>query len=69
DANHFNDAWVQKIRTDAGDNYRIKANNLKKVLKNITDYYSEVLGQTLVDFQMPDLNMIAESTDETELSR
>ncbi|CAF1333306.1 unnamed protein product [Adineta steineri] len=69
DANHFNDTWVQKIRTDAGDNYRIKANNLKKVLKNITDYYSEVLGQTLVDFQMPDLNMIAESTDETELSR
>ncbi|CAF1013191.1 unnamed protein product [Adineta steineri] len=69
DANHFNDTWVQKIRTDAGDNYRIKANNLKKVLKNITDYYSEVLGQTLIDFQMPDLNMIAESTDETELSR
>ncbi|UJR10007.1 hypothetical protein I4U23_014230 [Adineta vaga] len=69
DANHFNDSWVQKIRTDAADNYRIKANNLKKVLKNITDYYSEFLGQSLVDFQMPDLNMIAESTDETELSR
>ncbi|CAF1007732.1 unnamed protein product [Adineta steineri] len=69
DANHFNDAWIQKIRTDAGDNYRIKANNLKKVLKNITDYYSEILGQTLVDFQMPDLNMIAENIDETELSR
>jgi hypothetical protein len=24
DANHFSDIWVQKIRTDAGDNYRIK---------------------------------------------
>ncbi|CAF1045032.1 unnamed protein product [Adineta ricciae] len=69
DGNHFNENWLQKIRIDAGDNYRIKANNLKKVLKNITDYYSEVLGQSLVDFQMPDLNMIAESTDETELSR
>ncbi|CAF2691665.1 unnamed protein product [Rotaria sp. Silwood2] len=72
DVNHFNDVWLQKIRTDAGDNYRIKANNLKKILKNITDYYSEILGQSLVDFQMPDLNMIvniAESTDETELSR
>ncbi|CAF5039542.1 unnamed protein product, partial [Rotaria sp. Silwood1] len=45
------------------------ANNLKKILKNITDYYSEILGQSLVDFQMPDLNMIAETTDETELSR
>ncbi|CAF0860679.1 unnamed protein product [Adineta ricciae] len=69
DTNHFNDAWLQKIRTDAVDNYRIKANNLKKILKNITDYYSEVIGQSLTDFQMPDLNMIAESTDETELSR
>ncbi|CAF1239065.1 unnamed protein product [Rotaria sp. Silwood1] len=69
DVNHFNDVWLQKIRTDAGDNYRIKANNLKKILKNITDYYSEILGQSLVDFQMPDLNMIAETTDETELSR
>ncbi|CAF0919381.1 unnamed protein product [Rotaria sordida] len=69
DANHFNDVWLQKIRTDAGDNYRIKANNLKKILKNITDYYSEILGQSLVDFQMPDVNMISETTDETELSR
>ncbi len=24
DANHFNETWLQKIRTDAGDNYRIK---------------------------------------------
>ncbi|UJR36076.1 hypothetical protein I4U23_028812 [Adineta vaga] len=69
DSSHFSENWSQKIRTDAGDNYRIKANNLKKILKYVTDYYSEILGQSLVDFQMPDLNMIAESTDETELSR
>lgn len=24
DANHFNETWVQKLRTDAGDNYRVK---------------------------------------------
>ncbi|CAF3670543.1 unnamed protein product [Rotaria sp. Silwood1] len=27
DVNHFNDVWLQKIRTDAGDNYRIKVTN------------------------------------------
>lgn len=27
DANHFNDTWLQKIRTDAADNYRIKVIN------------------------------------------
>ena len=24
DGNHFNENWLQKIRIDAGDNYRIK---------------------------------------------
>ena len=28
DANHFNDTWLQKLRTDAGDNYRIKVKRL-----------------------------------------
>ncbi|CAF1391182.1 unnamed protein product [Didymodactylos carnosus] len=69
DGNYFTESWLAKLKSDTSDNQRIKTNNLKKVLKSITDYYSEVLTQTLMDFQMPDLNMIADKTDETELSR
>ena len=32
--------------------------NLKKVLKGILDYYSEVLGQQIHDFHMPDVSAI-----------
>lgn len=69
DANHFDENWLSKIRTDIAENTRLKENNLKKILKTLIDYYSEVLGQSLIDFRMPDLNLIAENFDETELSR
>lgn len=49
-----------KIKKDVASNWRLKVSNLKKILKGILDYYSEVLGQTIHDFHMPDVQAIGE---------
>ncbi|XP_035212323.1 protein Hook homolog 3-like, partial [Stegodyphus dumicola] len=69
DNEFFEDAWLAKIKTDTGTNWRLKASNLKKILKGILDYYSEVLGQQITGFRMPDVNAIAEKNDVIELGR
>ena len=65
----FTEAWLGKIKLDAANNWRLKVSNLKKILKGILDYYSEVLGQHIQDFNMPDVNAIGEQNDEGELRR
>ncbi|KAL9950637.1 hypothetical protein ACROYT_G043164 [Oculina patagonica] len=65
----FDDEWVSKIRHDTGDNRRLKVNNLKKLVKGIHDYYTEVLTMDITGFPMPDVNAIVESLDISELGR
>ena len=65
----FNEAWRSKIKTDASDNWRLKVSNLKKILKGIMDYNTEVIGQRINDFNMPDVNAIGERGDQQELGR
>ena len=36
----------------------LQVSNLKKILKGILDFYSEVLGQQIHDFHMPDVQAI-----------
>ncbi|KAK2189347.1 hypothetical protein NP493_109g07060 [Ridgeia piscesae] len=67
--NFFSDSWMSRIKTDVGNNWRLKVINLKKVLKGILDYYSEVLGQQIHDFHMPDVSAIGERDDPNELGR
>ncbi|KAI0231339.1 Hook-like protein 3 [Lamellibrachia satsuma] len=67
--NFFSDTWMSRIKTDVGDNWRLKVINLKKVLKGILDYYSDVLGQQINDFHMPDVSAIGERDDSNELGR
>jgi hypothetical protein len=31
DGNHFNETWLQKLRNDAGDNYRIKVGSIRRL--------------------------------------
>ncbi|CAF4399858.1 unnamed protein product [Rotaria socialis] len=69
DSIHFKKVWLQTIRTDSENNCRIKAKNLNEILAHIINYYSKIFDQSLIDFQMPNLNMIAERVDEIELSR
>nr|KAF6505496.1 hook microtubule tethering protein 1 [Rousettus aegyptiacus] len=65
----FNESWLSRIKEDIGDNWRIKASNLKKVLQGIMSYYSEFLGQQISEELIPDLNQITECSDSVELGR
>nr|XP_054369194.1 protein Hook homolog 1 [Mirounga angustirostris] len=65
----FNESWLSRIKEDIGDNWRIKASNLKKVLQGIMSYYSEFLGQQISEELIPDLNQIIECSDSVELGR
>ncbi|XP_056132432.1 protein Hook homolog 1 [Lampris incognitus] len=65
----FNDGWLSRIKTDVGDNWRLKMNNLKKILQRMVDYYNEFLAQQISDFPLPDLARVAEHCDPLELGR
>ncbi|KAI5139602.1 Protein Hook 1 [Manis pentadactyla] len=60
----FNESWLSRIKEDMDDNWRIKANNLKKVLQGIMSYYNEISEELI-----PDLNQITECSDSVELGR
>lgn len=64
----FDTDWISKIMRDiSSDNHRLKLSNLKKVLKGMLDYYSEVMDAN--NFILPDVTKIAERTDKSELGR
>jgi len=65
----FDPDWMSKLKRDISGNYRLKTSNLKKVLKGVLDYYSEVLNQDLSSFNLPDVCAIAETNDRDELAR
>ncbi|XP_068599296.1 protein Hook homolog 1 [Brachionichthys hirsutus] len=65
----FTDLWLSRIKADVEDNWRLKMNNLKKVLQMVVDYYNEVLAHDISDFRLPDLAVAAEQSDPVELGR
>ncbi|KFO84272.1 Protein Hook 1, partial [Buceros rhinoceros silvestris] len=65
----FDASWLNRIKDDVGDNWRIKSSNLKKILQGIMDYYHEFLGQQISEELIPDLNRISENSDPAELGR
>ncbi|MCI4394242.1 hypothetical protein PGIGA_G00166450 [Pangasianodon gigas] len=69
DVAYFSDSWISRIKSEVGDNWRLKISNLKKILKGILDYNHEVLGQQINDFTLPDVNLIGEHSDAGELGR
>ncbi|XP_036436621.1 protein Hook homolog 3 isoform X2 [Colossoma macropomum] len=69
DAVYFSDSWISRIKSEVGDNWRLKISNLKKILKGILDYNREILGQQINDFTLPDVNLIGEHSDAAELGR
>ncbi|XP_029285334.1 protein Hook homolog 1 [Cottoperca gobio] len=64
----FTDGWLSRLKT-VEDNWRLKMNNLKKILQMIVDYYNEVLSQEISDFPLPDLALVAEHADPVQLGR
>jgi len=65
----FGDSWMSKIKTLAGNNWRLKVSNLKKIVQGIVDYYQECLNQHLTDFSRPDVIKIGEHCSPEELGR
>ncbi|KAJ3244516.1 hypothetical protein HDU78_010823 [Chytriomyces hyalinus] len=66
--------WFKRLRTvDAGDNWVLKFNGLKKTYKLVTSYYEEVLNQPHAitafsgDLFVPNLTAIARDNDTDEL--
>nr|XP_033772758.1 protein Hook homolog 3 isoform X2 [Geotrypetes seraphini] len=66
---YFDENWLNRIKTEVGDNWRLKISNLKKILKGILDYNHEILGQQINDFTLPDVNLVGEHSDAAELGR
>ncbi|CAL4064844.1 unnamed protein product, partial [Meganyctiphanes norvegica] len=66
---YFNERWLNKIKPDIGDNWRLKVSNLRKLQQGIIDYYQEQLGQNIKHFPLPDLNQIAEHNEPENLGR
>ncbi|KAJ8338911.1 hypothetical protein SKAU_G00356970 [Synaphobranchus kaupii] len=69
DVVYFNDGWINRIKSEVGDNWRLKVSNLKKISKGILDYNHEILGQQINDFTLPDVTLIGEHSDSAELGR
>ncbi|MED6276998.1 Protein Hook 1 [Characodon lateralis] len=69
DSTWFNEAWMSRIKTDVEDNWRLKMNNLKKILQKVVDYYKEVLTQDISYFPLPDVSLVAEHSEPAEMGR
>ncbi|XP_041475501.1 protein Hook homolog 3-like isoform X2 [Lytechinus variegatus] len=65
----FTSSWFGRLKKDAGESWRIRVSNLKKVQEGILDFYNEELGQELTDFQLPDLSQVGEHANPVELGR
>lgn len=65
----FNSTWRAKIKSNVGNNWRLKVSNLKKIVEGMMEYYAECLNQQLSGYVKPDVVKIGEHCDERELRR
>ncbi|XP_072104566.1 protein Hook homolog 2 isoform X1 [Mobula birostris] len=68
DPSWFNEAWLGRIKEDIGD-WRLKVSNLKKILQSMLEYYHDVLGHQISEYNLPEVNLIGEHSDTAELGR
>ncbi|XP_010753259.2 protein Hook homolog 2 isoform X2 [Larimichthys crocea] len=69
DRSWFNETWLGRIKEESGANWRLKVSNLKKILKSMLEYYHDVLGHQVAEEHLPDVNLIGEMGDVTELGK
>ncbi|XP_029293443.1 protein Hook homolog 2 isoform X2 [Cottoperca gobio] len=69
DPSWFNETWLGRIKEESGANWRLKVSNLKKILKSMMEYYHDVLGHQVAEVHLPDVNLIGEMEDVTELGK
>nr|XP_028573212.1 protein Hook homolog 2 isoform X1 [Podarcis muralis] len=69
DPSWFNETWLLRIKDDAGDNWRLKVSNLKKVLQSVVEYSQDVLGHQVPEQLLPDVALVGELSDTAELGK
>ncbi|XP_041860826.1 protein Hook homolog 2-like [Melanotaenia boesemani] len=69
DPSWFNETWLGRIKEESEANWRLKVSNLKKILKSMLEYYHDVLGHQVSDEHLPDVSLIGEMGDVTELGK
>uniref|UniRef100_A0A673WCP6 Hook microtubule tethering protein 2 n=1 Tax=Salmo trutta TaxID=8032 RepID=A0A673WCP6_SALTR len=69
DPSWFNETWLGRIKEESEANWRLKVSNLKKILQSMLEYYHDVLGHQVADEHLPDINLIGEFGDVTELGK
>ncbi|XP_032624043.1 protein Hook homolog 2 [Chelonoidis abingdonii] len=69
DSSWFNETWLLRIKEDASDNWRLKVSNLKKILQSVLEYCQDVLGHQISERHLPDVNLIGEFSDTSELGK
>lgn len=69
DAAWFNETWLLRIKDDTGDNWRLKVSNLKKILQSVLEYSQDVLGHQVSEHHLPDVSLIGEFSDPSELGK
>ncbi|XP_061556293.1 protein Hook homolog 2 [Phycodurus eques] len=69
DPSWFNDTRLGRIKEESGDNWRLKVRNLKKILKSMLEYYHDILSHQVLEEHLPDVNLIGEIGDVTELGK
>ncbi|XP_077412942.1 protein Hook homolog 2 isoform X1 [Vanacampus margaritifer] len=69
DPSWFTETWLGRIKEESEDNWRLKVSNLKKILKSMLQYYHDILGHQVLEEHLPDVNLIGEMGDVTELGK
>ncbi|VDO68990.1 unnamed protein product [Heligmosomoides polygyrus] len=70
DEDFFNEMWIEKIaHYDADSNWRVKANNLRKLIRSLGEYYEECVHRIVKGTHLLDIDEMefAESGSTTEL--
>ncbi|XP_004715651.1 protein Hook homolog 2 [Echinops telfairi] len=69
DPSWFNEAWLQGISEDPGHNWRLKVDNLKRILQSLVEYSQHVLGHPVSEQHLPDVSLIGQFSDPAELGK
>ncbi|KAG8512716.1 Protein Hook-2, partial [Galemys pyrenaicus] len=69
DPSWFNETWLQGFSENPGPNWRLKVNNLRTILQSLVEYYQDVLGHSISEQHLPDVNLIGEFSEPEELGK
>ncbi|ORX53352.1 hypothetical protein BCR36DRAFT_24943 [Piromyces finnis] len=67
--NDINPAWFksQPVENESSENWVVIFNRLKKIYGIVSGFYAEELGQSIIEIESPNFNLIAKNKDTTEI--